>query len=218
MTSDFKLGEDMHHADRRVRRTRRMLRDALVALVIEKGYDTVTVEEITERADVGRTTFYLHYQDKDDLLLEVTGQVADQLESQILNLLHIKEVGIEDIAPMIFKLAGENLRMYRIIMSGQCGPKIFKQFQDRLTRLFRRVLKAEMKKSAVRPVIPLDLAATYLWGALQSTLVWWLDNDMPYQVHEMVRLFCQLSKQGTGCMLATAPDASTPDGIPEPIA
>ncbi len=208
----------MHNEDRRVRRTRRLLKEALIALVAEKGYDAVTVEEITERADVGRTTFYLHYQDKDDLLLEVTGQVADQLEKQILNLLHIKEVSIEDIAPMIFKLAGENLRMYRIIMSGQCGPKIFKQFQDTLTRLFRRVLKVEIKKSAVQPAIPLDLAATYLWGALQSTLVWWLDNDMPYQVHEIVRLFCQLSKQGTGCMLTTAPDASTSDGISEPIA
>jgi hypothetical protein len=88
-------------------------------------------------------------------------------------------------------------------MSGQCGPKIFKQFQDRLTRLFRRVLEAEAKKSAVRPSIPVDLAANYLWGALQSTLVWWLDNDMPYQVHEMVRLFCQLSTRGTRCMLTT---------------
>ncbi len=213
MTFTLELKEDMHNTDRRVRRTCRMLREALVALVTEKGYDAVTVEEITERADVGRTTFYLHYQDKDELLLEVTGQVADQLEDQILNLLRIKEVSLEDIAPMIFKLAGENLKMYRIIMSGQCGPKIFKQFQDRLTRLFRRVLEAEAKKSVVRPSIPVDLAANYLWGALQSTLVWWLDNDMPYQVHEMVRLFCQLSTWGTRCMLTTESESPGQDRI-----
>ncbi len=218
MLSESELKGNMYNGDRRVRRTCRLLREALIALVAEKGYDVVTVEEITERADVGRATFYLHYQDKDDLLLETTGQVADQLETQILNLLRIKGIGIEDIAPMIFKLAGENLRMYRSIMSGQCGPKIFKQFQDKLIRLFRRVLKAEMKKSAVRPTIPLDLAATYLWGAFQSTLVWWLDNDMPYQIHEMVDIFCQLSTYGTGCILTTTLDASPSDEVLEPMA
>ena len=53
--------------DRRVNRTRRLLREALLALIMEEGYDAVTIEEITDRADLGRTTFYLHYRDKEDL-------------------------------------------------------------------------------------------------------------------------------------------------------
>ena len=57
----------MKKVDRRVRRTRRLLRDACIALILEKGYETITVEEITERADVGRTTFYMHYRDKEDV-------------------------------------------------------------------------------------------------------------------------------------------------------
>jgi len=55
--------------DRRVRRTRQLLRDALMELTLERGYDRVTVQDILDKADVGRSTFYAHYRDKDDLLV-----------------------------------------------------------------------------------------------------------------------------------------------------
>ena len=69
--------------DRRVRRTRRALRKALNDLMEEKGYDQVTIEDLTERADIGRTTFYLHYSAKQDLLLEQFGEMIDQLVAQL---------------------------------------------------------------------------------------------------------------------------------------
>src|SRR5215207_8911684 len=55
--------------DRRVRRTQELLRGALMALIMEKGYDRITVQDILDKADVGRSTFYAHYRDKEDLLL-----------------------------------------------------------------------------------------------------------------------------------------------------
>src|SRR5882724_11296655 len=55
--------------DRRVRRTRNVLRQSLIALILEKGYEQITVQDILDHADVGRSTFYTHYQGKDDLLL-----------------------------------------------------------------------------------------------------------------------------------------------------
>src|SRR5215207_10196482 len=55
--------------DRRVRRTQELLRGALMALIMEKGYDRITVQDILDEADVGRSTFYAHYRDKEDLLL-----------------------------------------------------------------------------------------------------------------------------------------------------
>ena len=56
--------------DRRIQRTRELLRKALMELIDEKGYDAVTIQDITERANLGRTTFYLHYQSKEDLFLD----------------------------------------------------------------------------------------------------------------------------------------------------
>ncbi len=70
-------------SDRRVSRTRRSLREALMSLILEKGYDAVTIEDITTRADTGRTTFYLHYRDKEELLLESINEVVDGLFTQI---------------------------------------------------------------------------------------------------------------------------------------
>src|SRR5512147_2280747 len=64
--------------DRRIQRTRQSLRTALLALIKEKGYDAISIEDITERANVGRATFYLHYKDKEDLLLEEFSEMANE--------------------------------------------------------------------------------------------------------------------------------------------
>src|SRR6186713_2598586 len=57
--------------DRRVSRTRRALKEALTDLILEKGYEAVTVQHVIDRADVGRSTFYAHFLDKDDLLMAI---------------------------------------------------------------------------------------------------------------------------------------------------
>jgi AcrR family transcriptional regulator len=72
--------------DRRIGRTRRALKEALTALVLEKGYDSLTVEELTQRADLSRTTFYLHYRDKEQLLLESVDVMVNDLIRQITQL------------------------------------------------------------------------------------------------------------------------------------
>src|SRR5258707_15719817 len=69
--------------DRRIRRTRRLLRDGLLALVLEKGYDQITVQDILERADVGRATFYAHFRDKDDLLVSGADDLRESLRQQM---------------------------------------------------------------------------------------------------------------------------------------
>jgi AcrR family transcriptional regulator len=69
--------------DRRVSRTRNALREALLSLIEEQDYSTITVEEITARANIGRTTFYLHYRDKEDLLLEELADLMQELTQQI---------------------------------------------------------------------------------------------------------------------------------------
>lgn len=61
----------MSQEDRRIRRTRKLLYEALVELISEKEYDEITIQEITERADIGHRTFYRHYAGKDELLIDV---------------------------------------------------------------------------------------------------------------------------------------------------
>src|SRR4051812_15011818 len=66
-------------ADRRVRRTRRNLTDALIGLILERGYEAITVQDILDRADIGRSTFYAHFRDKDALLLSCFDDLREDL-------------------------------------------------------------------------------------------------------------------------------------------
>lgn len=108
--------------DRRVRRTRRMLHQALRELMAEKRYDSITVQDILDQADVGRTTFYAHYQDKEDLATSMLIDLMDRLLSVL------DEPGQEDqqILPtrILFKHIEENHEIFKGMMQGR-GMELF---------------------------------------------------------------------------------------------
>jgi AcrR family transcriptional regulator len=115
--------------DRRVDRTRHALKEALYELLKEKSYESVTVEEITERANLGRTTFYLHYKDKEDLLLEDFIELVDRLVERMINIPLLQwiegqlEAGQHTNQPqaiyMVFQHAEAHAKLYRIVLRGQ---------------------------------------------------------------------------------------------------
>jgi AcrR family transcriptional regulator len=73
----------MTEQDRRVRRTRRILIEALIQLILEKGYSRITVQDILDRADVGRSTFYSHFRDQEALLVACFDSLRDELRGEI---------------------------------------------------------------------------------------------------------------------------------------
>ncbi len=106
--------------DLRIKRTHKMLREALISLTLEKEFDAITVKDISERAMINRTTFYLHYEDKHDLLLRCMNEVFDGLESlSEPPPLEIKE-GVVNEPPSalvaIFDHVAENAAFYRVMM------------------------------------------------------------------------------------------------------
>ncbi|MBE0697970.1 MAG: TetR/AcrR family transcriptional regulator, partial [Anaerolineaceae bacterium] len=114
--------------DRRIVRTQFALRDALHNLILEKGYDTITVEEITQRAGVGRATFYLHFKDKEDLLLE---QFSDLARDRVKLLAEIPLTGWDaeynpPYLPLlfIFQNAAENAPLYRLVLHGEGAARV----------------------------------------------------------------------------------------------
>jgi AcrR family transcriptional regulator len=182
-----------HRLDRRVRRTRKALQKALLSLIVEQNYDTVTVEEIAERADVGRTTFYLHYKDKDALLLEVTGEFADELEETLSAQLERAEICVEDLVGLIFNLAEQHADMYWAIMTGRCGARVLEQFQGVFVPLFKQVLHTQEGEGTDLSV---EFTAVYLWGALKETIIWWQAQDVSNGADNMVQRFNRLSDYG----------------------
>src|SRR5260370_34611686 len=113
----------MKKLDPRVVRTRQMLRDALVATILDKGYDATNIQDITERAGLRRATFYLHYHDKEELLLTILKAAVDDLTTQIepqfsaMECLTYQQVYRADLK--MYQHVAERASLYRIILGRQ---------------------------------------------------------------------------------------------------
>jgi AcrR family transcriptional regulator len=193
-------------SDRRVSRTRRQLREALMSLILEKGYDAVTVEDITSRADLGRTTFYLHYKDKEELLLESIDAIANDLKAQV-DLLGSAR-GQTDGQPrpihMAFHHAAENADLYRIILQGEGATKTATRLRRIISSGVIEFLQARAQNTTGGPSNPtmLQMVADYFASALLGYMTWWLEEGTPYPPDEMADRFLDLFFNGAREMLA----------------
>ncbi len=171
--------------DRRVRRTRQALQNALIELIVEKGYDKITVSDLIDRADVGRSTFYSHYETKDDLL-------ATGMREYLFDILPPIEGGEPNggalmPARMLFEHLDENHRMYARLIGGS-GIEVVHQAMH--NQLYARAM--EIVGTGSRPY-PTDVQAAYLAGSLLSLLEWWLDNGRPHPAAEMADMYERLT-------------------------
>lgn len=204
--------------DRRVRRTRRALREALTDLMEEKGYDQVTIEELTERADIGRTTFYLHYSAKQDLLLEQFGEMIDQLVAQLSQVPlsawgqegDLKSVDAHPNRPirMIFQHAADNKDLYQIVLHGEGVDQASERLQVIMTNAVNTFLSNKLGEESEQLTmkIPIDLFGNYFAGAVLGMIKWWLATDMPNSPEEMEDIFFQLFLPGAIQALGTELD------------
>ena len=208
----------MKKVDRRVRRTRRLLRDACISLILEKGYAAVTVEEIAERADVGRTTFYMHYRDKDDLFVHSIGRISEELYEQILPLIFSQDGTIGQMPLlMIFQHAEANADLYRVILNRAGNGQGLQQLRQDLTRYVQRVLEAEVVQQDLSPLVPVEVIGRSFVGSLLGLVQWWLEQGYPYPAEEMTRMLRQLLNLGRlQVMGLTRPDLEPAQGDPRP--
>jgi AcrR family transcriptional regulator len=182
--------------DRRVRRTRELLRGALISMILEKGYERVTVQDIIDRADVGRSTFYAHFRDKEDLLVfgleELRG--AFQPDQQPPD-------GSDANSPAasptlaVFEHFAAHREVWRA-MAGKRGAEMFIRYLHRfLTELLRTQLAARAPKQET--LVPMDAVVEFAVDALVGLGVhWWLENDLPYSPEEMDQLYRRLTEPG----------------------
>jgi AcrR family transcriptional regulator len=190
--------------DRRVRRTRRALQDALISLILENGYDSVTIEDITDRADLGRTTFYLHFRDKEELLMKSIDAIGEDFIEQHATLLDktgsaqsaldkLKVALDERILYHIFDHARQNADLYKVMLRGEGSAKASERMRnlirDEASKRLQNLPGLEMK-------VPLDIFALFFSGTLIELVNWWLENDQPYSIEQMVTYFQQLFVYG----------------------
>lgn len=184
--------------DRRIGRTRKLMHEALMALIVEKGYEAVTVQDILDRADVGRSTFYAHYRDKDELLLSGFDHLRTLFEQQQHALRTAGKTGNEPGFNMILELfrhTGEHHKLYKAIVGKQSGQMIFNYLHRYLYDLLIVPHKALLKNRKAPP-IPVEISTHWLVSSLLSLTTWWLDNNMPYPPEKMDEIYRKLIMPG----------------------
>ena len=192
-----------------------MLREALMALTFEKGYDAVTVEDITDRADVGRTTFYLHYHDKEDLLIESINTLLDDLIATIsvlpLSAWQVQPspgsaARMETPISLVFEHAAENADLYRVILRGEGAFRAQRQIRQIIASAVDDFLRQKLEQENLQqsPVVPRDVFGYYFAGSLMGILTWWLESEMPYPPAQMAVMFQALFFPGAGEALGIA--------------
>lgn len=183
--------------DRRVSRTRRMMHEALMALIVEKGYESVTVQDILDRADVGRSTFYAHYRDKDELLLSGFEHLRTLFEQQQQSMLASRHGGGPDFNMILelFRHTGQHHKLYKAIAGKQSGEMILKYLHRYLYEMLIVPHKALMKNKPAPPV-PVEITTHWIVSSLLSLTIWWLENNMPYPAEKMDEIFRRLMMPG----------------------
>ena len=181
--------------DRRVQRTREVLHRALISLMIEKGYDAVTVQHIIDRANVGRSTFYAHYDGKEDLLRSGMKNLGKQLLGYQRAALALKgsfrERGFA-FALVLFEHANGHRDTYHAIVGKHSGAVVMDAMRAMLAELARNELKAYSLNEGSSDV-PRSAAVQFVVGALMSILTWWIEERSKLSPAEANAIFRRLT-------------------------
>lgn len=200
--------------DLRVRRTHRLLREALLALIEERGFDALTVGEIASRAMVSRAAFYRYYQDKYDLaeqIFEETFQAIvnafDPLRQQALHSsapqptpdfwVELFEQAMQE-APLLepwvklFEHVAEYERFYRVLLDKEGSSWFVTKMRTYLTDVIHQrlqTLRLHMKRFGDHRVVADGFLAILVAGLLVDTITWWLEQGRPYSPRQAA-LYC----------------------------
>ena len=180
------VGSASRADDRRVRRTTQALTHALVALAQEKRYDAITIQDLLDRADVGRSTFYSHYRGKDDLLLRAFERLIERLDQAMAR----DAPEHSRVAPVreLFGHVGEFRSFHRELARAHMLDRLYQAGTHQLSRTIARRLDTLPPGPGGNPV-PLPVMAQALAGALFALLRWWVDHDAPYSPERMDEMY-----------------------------
>jgi AcrR family transcriptional regulator len=184
--------------DRRVQRTRQLLLDALADLILEKGYEAMTVQDIIDRANVGRSTFYSHFQDKEELLLSGVETLWADLHEHLIESIPTEET-VWNLTLSMFKHGEGHRLMYKAVVGKQGGEVALKHIQKKLYQLIYGHLRLVMTQK--NSSFPPEILAHHFVTSFISMLTWWLDNETHYSAEDMNNFYRQLVQCGVDALL-----------------
>jgi len=175
------------HIDRRVQKTRKLLKDALVTLILEKGFEAVTIQEILDRANVGRSTFYIHFQNKHELLHSCFEDFFDLFEKHNPGSSNGKrnsgDLNECDLILNLLRLVEQNKRLFKALLRKDGITMLHPVYHYIFTYIDEAIKKLILNKK--QTPLQLEMAAHYITSAFIGTLTWWVYKDMTCTAEEM---------------------------------
>ncbi len=176
--------------DPRVKRTRRLLRDALVSLILKKDFASITIKEVTERAEVAYITFYRHYESLDQLLMEVLDEGLVELMTHIEALARQSDPSsLETEGRLIFEYIEQKADLFRILLKSQSVTRIRKKVVTNISTIFQ---KSCVPLERLGNQVTINMASNHIATSLLSLIEWWLENNMKPSPIEMGKVYKSL--------------------------
>src|SRR5262245_4069793 len=182
------MNSSEQQVDLRVRRTRKLLWEALLAEMSARALEDITVTDICERAMVHRTTFYKHYEDKYALLEQGMRQMYDALVAEVQHA-PPSAFSAEHPPPLFIRLfehVAEREQFYRLMLCGEGVGRFQKLVKDYIAEVVEAKTRGWLP-TGQQSVFPLAMHVQFLAGAVLSLLAWWLENSMPLSPQRMAQ-------------------------------
>ena len=182
---------DLNRFERRKRRTHKALKQAALELVLEKGYDAVTIQDIVDRADYGRGTFYIHFDDKESIVWEIIMDGLNEANQQGEQRYREGSYPPGYLGYLItFEHAQKNSDLYRLMMGSQGSSLLSHRVSQVLAGQIEQSIQAG--EYAPNPEVPAEVMAQTIVGALVRLVFWWLETPNDFTPEQMADMLWQI--------------------------
>lgn len=186
--------------DRRILRSKQLLREALLELTQDKGFEEISVSELTERAGLNRGTFYLHYQDLQDFYTQSAAEIINEFHkiTKDLDYSHITTPFVDPPAELIqpFEYLAENQWIFKLFMGPKGDPSFPQLLRDSICQQFYRSYHTKHHGEVVVPVFQQYLFA-YTSSAYVGTIQFWFEQELNLTPKSLAVLFSQIAHTGS---------------------
>lgn len=170
--------------DRRTRRTKNLIYNAFTELLLKEKYSKITIQEIIDLADIGRSTFYSHFETKDELLKSMCTNIFDEMHTNY----NTESTGnykllLIDILYHIKK----NERIIKGVFLSESGELFIKYFKNYFSNRIEQHLLAGYDEKIAG--IPKNFLVNHICGSFLEMVKWWISEDMKYTPEELTRYF-----------------------------
>jgi hypothetical protein len=189
--------------DRRIAKTNRIIRDTFVELLNEKSFEEITINDLTQRADINRGTFYLHYKDKFDLLEKYENEIISSMVEYISGFKDYNPTDLinpEKIEPplflvKLFEFIAQNSAFIKVVLGPQANPS----FQNKLKEVFIDIItkNTENKFEKEKLVVPVGYLLVFATSNYIGCIQHWLNTDMATTPEETAKILIRLMAFGS---------------------